>query len=918
MDNGFVRGTGWKSKDDSGTTITSFDGFRSYLLIVDKATCYKWIFLSRTKVPKTEEIHTFLRTVKPSTPGCYVMTDQGTELGRSNAFRDILKEEQYNLHLTGAASSESNDICERPHQDLALMMRTMLHGAGFGPEYWSFAILHAVYLMNRLSHSAIKCTPYEKLFNRKPNLRHLRIFGSRVYAYKPNKRKANLDSNNEPARFLHFGGTDLNLVVRDERSGQIKIVRHATIDECHFTTPVKAKPPMAEALIAAGYTDELNPTLDVPSSSTLKIQLLSTNAKVPTKGSSSAAGLDVYSPIPLTIQPGHFEVIPLDLAIECPAHSYVRIAPRSGLAVKHGIDTFAGVIDSDFRGNVGVVLINHGKVTASIHEGQRIAQLIVERIEIPSVQVVSELTATARGQQGFGSTDKKDVSMSRPILHPSQIPPPTLIVARAATASSLMTHNTITSTQIDLSVDPYDNRVTITLPRRPCLHPSQGLDLEICPQRNLPRLKGCLKGTPAVRISRWRSVLRNAYILSVNGSDVTTIDDVVEAISLAKGKNDDVSIVFGTMEKSALHPQNGTPLVYFDQLRLVGQHLHEIKEQDWWKQNQSSDALDTYFANFFPDTDATVNAISPILPKNKSPKNKLTRRKLKQLPKDEWESWQQSEFLQLDKYEQQNTFGTPQPRPLGSNCLPLLWTYLIKDDGRKKARCVCNGSPSKKGTVTFGHTYAASLDQNGSRIFWATAALRNLKVYGADVSNAFAEAPPPVAPLCVHIDHQYREWWNSKGRPPIPKGYVLPVRGALQGHPESPRLWATLINGILVNDFHLKPTTHEPCLYSGKFRNENILFLRQTDDFAIACKNESTAMYLVNEINSKMTVDIKYLGLVTRFNGVDVDQRDKYIKIHNSTFVNKILDFHGWQPDPETIKKPSTPMSADSSFLRSL
>ena len=716
MDYGFVRGTGWKSKDDSGTTITSLDGFRSYLLIVDKATRYKWIFLSRTKVPKTEEIRQFLRTVKPSTPGFYV-TDQGTELGRSNAFRDMLKEEQYNLYLTGAASSESNGICERPHQDLARMMRIMLHGAGFGTEYWSFAIIHAVYLMNRLPHSAIKCTPYEKLFNKKPKLRHLRIFVSRVYAYKPNKRKAKLDFNNEPARFLHFGGTDSNLVVRDEKTGQIKIVRHATLDECHFTIPTNAKPPMAEALIAAGYTDELNPTLDVPPSSTLKIKLLSTDAKVPTRGNSSAAGLDVFSPISLTFQPGQIEVVPLDLAIECPEHSYVRIAPRSGLAVKHGLDTLAGVIDSDFRGNVGVVLINHGTVTASIHEGQRIAQLIVEKIETPTVQVVNELSVTARGKNGFGSTDKKSIEMSRPILSPTSLPPPTLIAARAASASSLMTNNTITSAQIELSLDPYDNRVDITLLRRAWSHPTQGLELEICPLRNLPRLKSCVKGTPAARISRWRSVLRNAYILSINGSSITTIDDVVETISSAQTNNDEIRIVFGTMDKSALHPQHGTPLVYFDQLRLIGQHLHEIKENDWWNKHQSSDAIESYFAKFFPATAATVNTISPILPKNKSHKNRLTRRKLKQLPHDEWISWQQSEFLQLDQYEKQETFGSPQPRPHGSNCLPLLWTYLIKYDGRKKARCVFNGSPSKKGTVTFGHTYAASLDQNGSRIF---------------------------------------------------------------------------------------------------------------------------------------------------------------------------------------------------------
>ena len=97
-----------------------------------------------------------------------------------------------------------------------------------------------------------------------------------------------------------------------------------------------------------------------------------------------------------------------------------------------------------------------------------------------------------------------------------------------------------------------------------------------------------------------------------------------------------------------------------------------------------------------------------------------------------------------------------------ANILSFLWTYLIKDDGTKKAPCVCNGAPSR-GTVTLGPTYAGSLDQTGARIFWATAAMLDLRVYGADVSNAFAEATPPVAPLYITVDKQYREWYKAKG-----------------------------------------------------------------------------------------------------------------------------------------------------------
>ena len=148
----------------------------------------------------------------------------------------------------------------------------------------------------------------------------------------------------------------------------------------------------------------------------------------------------------------------------------------------------------------------------------------------------------------------------------------------------------------------------------------------------------------------------------------------------------------------------------------------------------------------------------------------------------------------LDQYEKQQMFGQPTILPEGANCLPLLWTYLHKDDGRKKARCVSSRSPSRKGTVTLGHTYASSLDQNGARIFWAAAGLKNHHIYAVDVSNTFAEVPPPKAPLSVRINEQYREWWINKGNKPIPRNFVLPVKRALQGHPESSRLTSSPTN----------------------------------------------------------------------------------------------------------------------------
>ena len=92
------------------------------------------------------------------------------------------------------------------------------------------------------------------------------------------------------------------------------------------------------------------------------------------------------------------------LSISFPAGLYARIAPRSGLALKKFIDVGAGVVDADYRGEVGVVLFNHGDQDFQVKMGDRIAQLILERIDTPPVEEVSGLGETVRGTSGFGST----------------------------------------------------------------------------------------------------------------------------------------------------------------------------------------------------------------------------------------------------------------------------------------------------------------------------------------------------------------------------------------------------------------------------------------------------------------------------------------------------------------------------------
>ncbi|EDL28137.1 deoxyuridine 5'-triphosphate nucleotidohydrolase isoform 1 [Mus musculus] len=138
----------------------------------------------------------------------------------------------------------------------------------------------------------------------------------------------------------------------------------------------------------------------------LRFVRLSEHATAPTRGSARAAGYDLFSAYDYTISPMEKAIVKTDIQIAVPSGCYGRVAPRSGLAVKHFIDVGAGVIDEDYRGNVGVVLFNFGKEKFEVKKGDRIAQLICERISYPDLEEVQTLDDTERGSGGFGSTGK--------------------------------------------------------------------------------------------------------------------------------------------------------------------------------------------------------------------------------------------------------------------------------------------------------------------------------------------------------------------------------------------------------------------------------------------------------------------------------------------------------------------------------
>ena len=139
-------------------------------------------------------IQQFLRTYGNTDGVRIIRTSQGGELAKSIGFKEIIKTAEYTIEITGADNSSQNGIAERPHHTLADMVRTGLENAGLGPQFWSDALLHTVYIKNRLPHAAFnyKLTPYERLTGPTPDLSKLRVFDSRVVCRKPGKRSPKL------------------------------------------------------------------------------------------------------------------------------------------------------------------------------------------------------------------------------------------------------------------------------------------------------------------------------------------------------------------------------------------------------------------------------------------------------------------------------------------------------------------------------------------------------------------------------------------------------------------------------------------------------------------------------------------------------------------------------------------------------
>ncbi len=138
----------------------------------------------------------------------------------------------------------------------------------------------------------------------------------------------------------------------------------------------------------------------------IKVKKIREDAKMPSYAHPGDAGMDLYSIESYIIPPHEKKIVQTGISMEIPEGYFGSIRDRSGLAAKYGIHALGGVIDSGYRGEIGVILINLGKERFEIKKGDKIAQLLIQKIESPKILEVTDLSETSRGVGGFGSTGR--------------------------------------------------------------------------------------------------------------------------------------------------------------------------------------------------------------------------------------------------------------------------------------------------------------------------------------------------------------------------------------------------------------------------------------------------------------------------------------------------------------------------------
>ena len=477
------------------------------------------------------------------------------------------------------------------------------------------------------------------------------------------------------------------------------------------------------------------------------------------------------------------------------------------------------------------------------------------------------------------------------------------------------------SSSLEVVATPFTALDSITVTFDPSEDHPIGLEYAQCSKLDRAFISDVHSSPVGHRARTFMRKYKGSYIVSVANTPVFTPDDI-DKVLITLSQLDDPPLTLTIV----LAPERATEL-NDDRMSPLNLRLHDLRRIcalqsiDGTALNQAdyAERLNDY-ANSLSDT-AVTELIARLQTNDMTPEEqrlkRFTRRSLQKL--SNWSVWDEAFDAQLDQQHKDGTIGLPIPRPAPIDGRPPSvlrshWSNLVKTDGRRKARLCLDGSKKSAPWLRdLASTYASCISQPCMRLFFAIAAAESMTVTFGDTTNAFQQAPAPTEKCYLTIDDAYMSWYKKRhGSPLDPRTHVIPVHKALQGHPEAGALWERMINDILVKELGFKSTTHERNLYHGKLDGHAVLICRMVDDYAIACRNPSIAEKIISRINDKATTDS--LGVGNRFNGVDIVQSRDYIKLHCETYIDRMLQTHGWShPSPdESDRHDNVPIAPGS------
>ena len=466
---------------------------------------------------------------------------------------------------------------------------------------------------------------------------------------------------------------------------------------------------------------------------------------------------------------------------------------------------------------------------------------------------------------------------------------------------------------LEVSDDPFE-RLDELSPPITCEHPCLGFEIMECHIRRRGYVSGVVANTTASRIRNVRRKYIGAFVVSINDVAVFTAASILDALRAAAASDEQTfKIVFAPDRYIPVADRHLDQPIHLsvEQLRTVSailssSPLSKAPNDDIASNNDGSNFDDDHAQLLLRSLNTTTHGTP-----EEQGLGSFTRRKLRRLPN--WKEWQNAEFKQLDSMAKQEMYGVPVTAPRDAIVLRQHWNYAIKGDGTRKARNCCDGSPRAAPQLKLANTYSSCIEQPCMRLFFALCAHEGYISLKVDATNAYANSPPPNQPTFVVIDDQYADWYLARYKVAISRDMVLPVQHALQGHPESGALWEKFVNSVIARH-GFTSTTHERSLYQGVYKGHRMLICRQVDDLAIGCVDSDAIRDLVHVICSEDGIDLRDEGVLDSFNGVDVEQRGRYIKITCESYIDKLLAHYGWSSSRshEMDAKPIEPLAAST------